>query len=78
MAPIETASEDYAPSLSDTLTGLGTTSGKYIMALGELVLRGFETATMHRRIARLSCDLAPSSATITDDRNYTELFDLTR
>ena len=78
MTPTATASEDYAPSLAHTLTGLGTTSGKYIMALGELVLRGFEAATIHSRIARLSFDLAPSSAAITDDRNYTELFDLTR
>lgn len=74
---LSVASTRFSSSHS-TLTGLGTTSGKFIMMVGELVRRGIETVMIHRRLGTLSRDIAPENALIADEQLYFRLFEFSR
>lgn len=66
------------PSLDTTIVGIGSLTGRVLMALGELTLRGVETVNLRIKLRTLASKLAQQDKTAMSDAAYDLLLEFQR
>lgn len=66
------------PSLDTTIVGIGSLTGRVLMALGELTLRGVETVNLRVKLRMLASKLAQQDKTAVSDAAYDLLLEFQR
>ena len=72
-----TNSRSCSSNSTSTFRGLGTSSGKAIMAVGNLALRGIERVTIQAKLRKISEQLKREEAFLSPDV-YEDLLELQR
>jgi hypothetical protein len=75
-----TPSSIYTTTTSRTVPGIGALSGKFIHGFGKIVLRGFESVVIRRRLSRIEslCPLSDNDPPPDVLRLYDDLLELAR
>ncbi len=65
-------------SLNTTIVGIGSLSGRVLMAVGELTLRGMESVNLRIKLRTLASKLAQQDKTAVSDAAYDLLLEFQR